>query len=57
MSMFSNLDDMVSEINFLPLFSGSVFDVENANKVSSPAAQQTVEELKKYARQHSQLRK
>lgn len=49
------LDDMVSEINFLTFFSGSVFNVEDANEVSSPASQQAVEELKQNARQHSQL--
>ena len=52
-----NLDDMVPEIKFLSLFSGSVFNVECANEVSSPATQQAVEELKKSARKHSQLGK
>lgn len=52
-----DLDDMVPEIKFFSLFSGSVFNVECANEVSSPAAQQAVEELKKGARKHSQLGK
>ena len=52
-----NLNDVVSEINFFSLFSGSVFNIKYANEVSSPATQQAVEELKKYARKHSQLGK
>jgi len=52
-----NLDDMVPEVEFFSLFSGSVFNVECANEVSSPATQQAVEELKKGARKHSQLGK
>ena len=48
-----NLDDMVPEINFLFLFSGSVFNVECANEVSGPATQQAVEDLKECARKHS----
>jgi len=52
-----DLDDMVPEIKFFSLFSGSVFNVEGANEVSSPATQQAVEELKKGARKHSQLGK
>jgi hypothetical protein len=52
-----NLDDMVPEINFFPFFSGSVFYIEHANEICCPAPQQPVEELKEYARQHSQLGK
>ena len=30
---------MVSEVNFLSLFSGSVLNIENADEISSPATQ------------------
>lgn len=54
---FMNLDDMVSEINFFPFFSSSVFDVEDTNQIGSPAAEQAIEELKQHSREHSQLGK
>lgn len=40
------LDDMVSEVDFLSLFPGSVFNIENADEVSSPTTQEPIEELK-----------
>lgn len=33
------LNNMVSEINFLSFFSGSVFNIECADEISSPATQ------------------
>lgn len=40
-----DLNDMVSEINFLPFFSGSVLHIESANKISCPATHQAIEDL------------
>lgn len=51
-----NLNNMVSEINFFPFFSGSILHIENANEVGSPAPQNSIEELEENSRRHSQLR-
>lgn len=48
---------MVPEINFLPLLSGSVLHIECANEISSPASQQSIQELEHDSGHHSQLRK
>lgn len=44
-----NLNNMVSEIDFFTLFSGSVLDVENADEVGRPAAHHAVKQLKQNA--------
>lgn len=51
------LNYVVSEVCLLSLFACSVFDVESADKVRSPTAQETVEQLEQNTRQHTQLRK
>lgn len=33
-----NLNDMVSEINFFSFFSGSVLNIENADKIGCPTS-------------------
>lgn len=43
--LIEDLNDMVSEINFLPFFSGSVLHIESADKISCPATHQPVEDL------------
>lgn len=40
------LNDMVSEISLFSFFSSSVFDIKNANKISSPTSHQSIEDLK-----------
>lgn len=42
----NHLNNMVSEINFFSLLSGSVLNIKDTYKVSSPASHESVEKLK-----------
>lgn len=44
-----NLNDMILEANVFLFLSGSVFNIENTDKVSSPASNNSIENLKQYA--------
>ena len=49
------LDDVVLEADALLLLAGSVLDVEDADEVGGPAAEEAVEDLQHDAGHHSQL--
>jgi hypothetical protein len=49
------LDDVVLEADALLLLAGAVLDVEDADDVRGPAAQDAVEDLQQHAGQHPQL--
>lgn len=53
----AHLNDMVSEINFLPFFPCPVFYIEYANEIGGPAPKQPIEELKEDPGEHPQLGK
>ena len=41
---------MIPEINLFPLFSSSILNIKNTYKVSSPASQQAIKQLKQNSR-------
>lgn len=45
-NIYYYLNNMVSEINFFSLLSGSVLNIKDTDKVSSPASHQSIKKLK-----------
>lgn len=50
-----HLDDMVAEIDLLPLLPRSVLNVEYTDEIRRPAPHETVEELEDEAAKHAEL--
>ena len=49
------LDDVVAEVDLVLLLAGAVLEVEDADEVRGPAAEEAVEELEQDAAHHAQL--